>query len=110
MWKPLRKTTVLAWLMLSLSACTTQVGRPIVPQLSDELRTPCEKPTPLNPSLIGKELRGAVIQNAQESTLQLTNCYNKHLGTLKAVGVAPLKDRAAPNRWAEFENLLKGKP
>jgi hypothetical protein len=52
-------------------------------------------------------MRGALLQNRAESVLVHETCASVHRSVLKAVGV-DLLDARPVDRWAEFEQRLKG--
>jgi hypothetical protein len=52
-------------------------------------------------------MRGALLQNRAESIYVHDVCASAHRNVLKAVGV-DLLDARPVDRWAEFEQQLKG--
>lgn len=92
--------------MLNLSGCTTTPAQPVKPVISDSLRVACE-PLPKLRTETGQDMRGALLHNRAESELVHQDCASMHRGVLKAVGV-DLLDAKPVDRWAEFEQKLKG--
>lgn len=95
-----------ALLTLIFCACSTPPAEPVVPTLSDEIRTACE-PLPELKVKPGEEMRQALLQNRAESQLVHGACTARHKGVLEAVGSSPLKGAPAPDRWADYINQLK---
>ena len=108
MLKNLRLTLLglVALLMMSLSACTTPMARPVEPEISPQLRAKCQ-PLPSLKAQAGSDVYGAVLQNRQESLLVHDQCAAKLLGVLEAVGVEALEPEQGVDLWAEFEAKLK---
>ena len=102
-----RNLALPALLTLSLCACSTQT-EPVKPKISDEIRAACE-PLPKLHAEIGQDMRQALLQNRSESELVHKACAARHRGALRAVGVEPLTTKP-PDRWAEFNRLLKETP
>lgn len=77
--------------MMTLCACTTLPAQPVVPVLSDELRTTC---APL-PALVLQpgeqaDMRAALLRNRAAADLVHATCAARHLGLLQAVGATPI--------------------
>lgn len=110
MWQAIKTLAALgmlcALLILNLLGCTTTPAQPVKPTISDSLRTACE-PLPGLKAKPGEDMRGALLQNRAESVLVHDACASMHRGVLRAVGV-DLIDAKPVDRWAEFEQQLKG--
>jgi hypothetical protein len=74
--------------------------------ISAELRAACT-PLPKLQVEVGQDMRQALLQNRAESEAVHRECIARHRGVLKAVGSDTVQPVARPDRWAEFESLLK---
>lgn len=89
-----------------MCGCSTTPAEPVKLTISDELRTACD-PLPALRAEIGQDMRQALLQNRAESVAVHNACISRHRGVLRAVGSDTVQPVARPDRWAEFETLLK---
>lgn len=77
-----------------------------MPTISDDLRVACQ-PLPELRVKPGEDMRQALLQNRAESVAVHSDCAANHRGVLRAVGSDTIEPVARPDRWAEFEQLLR---
>lgn len=81
--------------LISCASSTPPPAQPVVPQISETLRAPCDPLPPLDVKPGEQDMRPELLRNRAGADRAHAECMAKHRGVLRAVGASPAELRQA---------------